>query len=136
MKCFAAGWGKTKHADSTRGAHQTEITLISQKTCSTVYGKLVCWIRPSSISGNKYDQNEMVCTGGINRPCQGDGGAPLVSFKTENQSLSKNFRFARGWRANGFCMEFQFMVQVVVKETTMDRQFSFDLALSCNILAT
>ena len=39
MKCYAAGWGKTKHADSTRGAHQTEITLISQKTCSTVYGK-------------------------------------------------------------------------------------------------
>jgi len=65
MNCFAAGWGKTRTADSTKGAHQTAITLISQQTCSTVYG-------------NKYDEDEMICTGGVNRPCQGDGGAPLI----------------------------------------------------------
>ena len=65
MECFAAGWGKTRTTDSTRVAHQTEITLISRQTCGTIYG-------------SKFDQNSMVCTGGANRPCQGDGGAPLI----------------------------------------------------------
>ena len=67
MDCYAAGWGKTRTADSTRQAHQTAITLISNETCENVYNI-------------KYSKEEMVCTGGMNRPCQGDGGAPLVSF--------------------------------------------------------
>ena len=66
MDCYAAGWGKTRTADSTRQAHQTAITLISNETCENVYNI-------------KYSKEEMVCTGGMNRPCQGDGGAPLVS---------------------------------------------------------
>ena len=41
------------------------------------------------IKGNKYDEDEMVCTGGINRPCQGDGGAPLVCFKLKSKKKKK-----------------------------------------------
>ena len=38
----------------------------------------------------KFDKSEMVCTGGANRPCQGDGGAPLVSH-INNMILCYNF---------------------------------------------
>ena len=84
MECYAAGWGKTKTTDSTRVAHQTSITLISRKTCSTIYG-------------SKFDENSMVCTGGLNRPCQGDGGAPLVDIF--NKILGNSIvRFQKLWR--------------------------------------
>ena len=36
MECFAAGWGKTKTTDSTRVAHQTEITLISRQNSTKI----------------------------------------------------------------------------------------------------
>ena len=79
MDCYAAGWGKTRTADSTRQAHQTAITLISNETCENVYNI-------------KYSKEEMVCTGGMNRPCQGDGGAPLVSSGIPGRTFEQLFR--------------------------------------------
>ena len=86
------------------------------------------------IKGNKYDEDEMVCTGGINRPCQGDGGAPLVCFKLKSKKKIKNFeinffnRFARRIRVSGFYMAFQSMDQAAVSEITMAPQFSLGQA--------
>ena len=63
--CYTAGWGKTARTDATRQAHQAKVNIINENHCAKQY-------KP------KFDKNQMVCTGGENRPCQGDGGAPLV----------------------------------------------------------
>jgi hypothetical protein len=64
--CFSAGWGKNSQTDSTRQAHQAPITIVNPSNCAKMYA-------------GKFSKTDMVCTGGSNRPCQGDGGAPLVS---------------------------------------------------------
>lgn len=66
--CYSAGWGKNSRAESTRQAHQAKVNIINDSNCAKMYK-------------SKYDKAEMICTGGENRPCQGDGGAPLVSFR-------------------------------------------------------
>ena len=71
----------------------------------------------------------MVCTGGINRPCQGDGGAPLVCFNLilnfrKILKLTFDIRFVRRIRVSGSCMVFQSTARAVANETIMARQFS------------
>ena len=65
--CYSAGWGKNAKTDSTKQAHQAKVNIIADSNCAKMYK-------------SKYDKDEMICTGGENRPCQGDGGAPLVRY--------------------------------------------------------
>jgi hypothetical protein len=57
FNCFAAGWGMNSQTMSTRQAHSAKINIINDGYCSNTYRK-------------KYNTQQMVCTGGDNRPCQ------------------------------------------------------------------